>query len=553
MAKKVPNASLANIEPDPSTVTPFILPDVARVTTTIETVQILTSEIEEKPSALYVSSIGASSGSDCFTEYFEKVGFKVPIVVAPNPEGSDFRFRVVDGNSRLRIAMELNWMTIPCVIVDDETEESLLRIGLNVTRQKSRFEHYLELNELKALLGYKQGTRLDKNVISEGSREILMELASKVGSSGTITSLNFVVRALKVVRDQGGEEDKKEVDTLIGLLATDSISASAAKRQAQKLITKVRKEKTYLPLPSALEVDSDMNTEAYQLIVGDTREVARKGEVLPLKGVQCVFTSPPYFNRTGIHYEGDPNLSTTADLDFYVNGLADIFTSLKPYLSEDHTVWVNLGDGMVGGEYTCAPYAFVLEMKRRGFRLIDEYIWSKPNPIPNGNLDITQVTRSHENIFVFSCAETTPLYTPTLLTKVNGATGTKSQAYSVNMSANIDHSVWHTSGAASYRRLLQLITGVEINHPALFPLALPWLALQIATRANSVVLDPFCGQSGMVGLATQELGEGRRFIGIDQNEAYARAYSLILAKAKMGKVDITTESMVDQIMAKVAA
>lgn len=146
MAKKVPNASLANIEPDPSTVTPFILPDVARVTTTIETVQILTSEIEEKPSTLYVSSIGISSGSDCFTEYFEKVGFKVPIVVAPNPEGSDFRFRVVDGNSRLRIAMELNWMTIPCVIVDDETEESLLRIGLNVTRQKSRFEHYLELN-----------------------------------------------------------------------------------------------------------------------------------------------------------------------------------------------------------------------------------------------------------------------------------------------------------------------------------------------------------------------------------------------------------------------
>jgi len=529
MAKKVPNASLANIEPDPSTVTPFILPDVARVTTTIETVQILTSEIEEKPSTLYVSSIGASSGSDCFTEYFEKVGFKVPIVVAPNPEGSDFRFRVVDGNSRLRIAMELNWMTIPCVIVDDETEESLLRIGLNVTRQKSRFEHYLELNELKALLGYKQGTRLDKNVISEGSREILMELASKVGSSGTITSLNFVVRALKVVRDQGGEEDKKEVDTLIGLLATDTISASAAKRQAQKLITKVRKEKTYHPLPSALEVHSDMNTEAYQLIVGDTLEVARKGEVLPLKGVQCVFTSPPYFNQTGIHYEGDPNLSTTANLDFYVNGLADIFTSLKPCLSEDHTVWVNLGDGMVGGEYTCAPYAFVLEMKRRGFRLIDEYI------------------------FVFSCAETTPLYTPTLLTKVNGATGTKSQAYSVNMSANIDHSVWHTSGAASYRRLLQLITGVEINHPALFPLTLPWLALQIATRANSVVLDPFCGQSGMVGLATQELGEGRRFIGIDQNEAYARAYSLILAKAKMGKVDITTESMVDQIMAKVAA
>jgi hypothetical protein len=76
------------------------------------------------------------------------------MVVTPSPTGSDFKYKVIDGVSRLAIAKSLGCESVPCIIVEDTSEEALLRIGLNTTRVKSKFEYFLELDELKKLFNF---------------------------------------------------------------------------------------------------------------------------------------------------------------------------------------------------------------------------------------------------------------------------------------------------------------------------------------------------------------------------------------------------------------
>ena len=108
----------------------------------------------------------------------------------------------------------------------------------------------------------------------------------------------------------------------------------------------------------------------FSIIVGDAREV-----IPSLPVVHCVVTSPPYFGKMRygpaaqeIGHEDSP--------DSYVNALCDLFSEIP--LHELGSIWVNIGDkrgsdgGLIG-----IPSMFSLEMRRRGFLLMDDVIWAK--------------------------------------------------------------------------------------------------------------------------------------------------------------------------------
>ena len=156
------------------------------------------------------------------------------------------------------------------------------------------------------------------------------------------------------------------------------------------------------------------------------------------ESINCVMTSPPYWNLRDYGIEGQIGLEPTFDL--YIKNLCDIFDEVKRILRKDGTCWVNLGDtyGTVSGgmeqlrkqgkntpQYGAIPYAegydgvkqdgkknmnmekslcniparFSIEMQNRGWILRNVIIWHKPNCMPSSVDD--RFTVDFEYLFFF--------------------------------------------------------------------------------------------------------------------------------------------------------
>jgi DNA modification methylase len=181
----------------------------------------------------------------------------------------------------------------------------------------------------------------------------------------------------------------------------------------------------------------------YQILVGDVIESLRS---LPEKSVQCVVTSPPYWNLRDYGVPGQIGLEPTPEE--HVEKMVEVFREVKRVLRDDGTVWLNLGDcyaatgksgggdqgerwkdhgadftGPKGGKWRPAPdglkpkdlvgmpWRIAFALQADSWYLRSDIIWSKsacvpstaedlPNPMPESVTD--RPTRSHEYIFLLS-------------------------------------------------------------------------------------------------------------------------------------------------------
>jgi DNA modification methylase len=108
-----------------------------------------------------------------------------------------------------------------------------------------------------------------------------------------------------------------------------------------------------------------------RIIVGDICDIVPR---LPI--VHCVVTSPPYFDKME-YGDSDHEVGRRgSSVDDYVSTLCDLLDAIP--LHELGSVWVNIGDkrGYKGG-LIGVPSMFSLEMRRRGWLLMDDIIWAK--------------------------------------------------------------------------------------------------------------------------------------------------------------------------------
>jgi modification methylase len=255
-----------------------------------------------------------------------------------------------------------------------------------------------------------------------------------------------------------------------------------------------------------------------EILVGDCVEHL---QALPEASVDCIFADPPY----NLQLAGEltrPNQSR-------VNGVEDAWDKFDDFAAYDGftRAWLGACRRVLkpsGTIWVIGSYHNVFRLgtalQDLGYWLLNDIVWRKSNPMPN--FRGRRFTNAHETL-IWAAKET-------------GGKGYTFN-YAALKTANDDlqmRSDW----------LIPLCTGNERlkdedgakAHPTQKPEALLQRVLLASTRRGDVVLDPFLG-TGTTAAVAKRLG--RRFIGIERDEAYAA-----LARERLGLVEELPEDAV---------
>ncbi len=309
-----------------------------------------------------------------------------------------------------------------------------------------------------------------------------------------------------------------------------------------------------------------------KILVGDCR--ARLAEI-ETGSVQTCVTSPPYFGLRD--YGNEAQIGLEISPKEYLKELGGVFNEVWRVLSDDGTLWLNLGDSFAGSgrgpitenslqgtnvgsatgsvrdrgsvnwgardkELMGIPWRVAFALQDEGWYLRNDIIWAKPNPMPESVKD--RCTKSHEYLFLFSKSAT--YYSDMTAISEPAATGWNGSQFDTGKTA--DHQLQRMShqprfGGTKYgdsddpahatksgneyepngRRNKRDVWTIPPQpfpgaHFAVMPEALVEPCVLAGSREGDTVLDPFAG-SGTVGVVA--LRHQRNFVGIELNPEYA--------------------------------
>lgn len=282
-----------------------------------------------------------------------------------------------------------------------------------------------------------------------------------------------------------------------------------------------------------------------QVIQGDSLEVLK---TLPDESVNCVVTSPPYWNLRD--YGIDGQLGLESDFKEYINKLCSIFDEVKRILKPDGTVWVNLGDTYGLNKSLCViPHRFAIEMVDRGWILRNQIIWHKPNCMPEPVKD--RFTNDYEVIFFFVKnkkyyfkQQFDEIQYDSVLRARRGwnnkdkpyATQGMNQEYQGY--EGVDDEFKNHKGRNKRTTWQINLKGNPVAHFAVFPKKIPATCIEAGCPENGVVLDPFAGSGTTLQVAKDM---GRKFIGIELKPEYVKMCEKITRQEVLPFTDVRND------------
>lgn len=431
-------------------------------------------------------------------------GLLHPIVI-------DDKFNLIAGGRRYEAVKILGWETVPIRLLGDLTPLERLEVELeeNLQRKDMTWQETLMLvqriDKVKRELYGSQtpGMRTDTSEAKD-AKWGLADTAREIHQTpGNVSRDLQLARAMGVLPELHKEESK--------------VMAFRMLKRLEKLIERELLARQTAKLPP--------DQLPFRLIHADAKAALAQ---LADESVQCVVTSPPYFNQRDYGVVGQLGLEVSPAE--YIKNLADVFDELlHRVLKRDGVVWVNLDDtyadenkggAPTGFVYDTAyatsvtmsaaklilpegtkkkdlvgiPWMFAFEMRSRGWWLRSCVIWSKSSSTPEGTTD--RPVNVHEYIFMFSKAD---------VYKFNNQDWLNEDPMKRKL-----RSVWN----------IDLVPTGDSGHIAAFPEELPRTCILASTDENDVVLDVFNG-SGASGAAA--LMCNREYIGFDLNEEYIKA------------------------------
>jgi len=259
---------------------------------------------------------------------------------------------------------------------------------------------------------------------------------------------------------------------------------------------------------------SGRDDTTWRVLLGDCREAVLD---LEPRSVNSVITSPPYYWQRDYEVNGQFGLEST--IDGFVQNLVDAFSAIKPALTDDGTVFLNLGDtfysakgrphgedakhrsrrlpglravdgpglGLPRKSLIGIPWRVALAMQADGWTLRSAIIWVRNSAIPEPTSK-DRPWRKYEHIFLFS----------------------KSPRYYFDRDGlEKEEDVWYIEPDRK-----SLARG---THYAPYPRKLVERCISAGCPEGGTVLDPFLG-GGTTMYVAEEMG--RSSVGVELNPTF---------------------------------
>jgi DNA modification methylase/ParB-like chromosome segregation protein Spo0J len=241
----------------------------------------------------------------------------------------------------------------------------------------------------------------------------------------------------------------------------------------------------------------------HRLLCGDSTDAANVARVMADERAALLFTSPPYGSQR------DYTTGGVSDWDALMQG---VFRHLPTAMAEDAQVMVNLGLIHRDGEWVPYWRGWLEWMRAQGWRRFALYAWDQGPGLPgdwNGRLAPAFELVFHLNRTARQANKIVPCKwagTPNKGSGLRDADGT------VKPYTHAGLPVQEMRIPDSVLRITRhKARGIETEHPAVFPVALPEFLMRAYTDEGDVVFEPFSG-SGTTLLAGQRTGRRVRAI-----------------------------------------
>lgn len=276
----------------------------------------------------------------------------------------------------------------------------------------------------------------------------------------------------------------------------------------------------------------------------------------PDEFVDCVVTSPPYFNQRDYGVEGQFGNEKTPEE--FVENLVNVFKEVKRIIKPEATVWLNLGDsyynyrpgkgqalvkqsisktkqdlpdqctrrgnklkGLKEKDLIGIPWRVAFALQADGWTLRQDIIWAKTSCMPESVKD--RCTKSHEYIFLLT--KNSNYYYDHEAIKEEGVipAGTKAAKGSVERfeqaGVNARPPEYKIYDGKRNKRSVWTVNTASFKgaHFAVFPEKLIEPCILAGCPEGGLVFDPFFG-AGTVGVVAQKMS--CNWIGCELNPEY---------------------------------
>ena len=303
------------------------------------------------------------------------------------------------------------------------------------------------------------------------------------------------------------------------------------------------------------------------ILFGDCRQTLKEFD----EKARCCVTSPPYYGLRD--YGGENNqIGLEQSPEEYIQQLVEVFREVRNCLTDDGTLWLNMGDSYYNyksgtGEYAKQsvakgrqdlpmrspkranklkgfkdkelmgiPWMLAFALRADGWHLRQDIIWNKPNPMPESVRD--RCTKSHEYIFLMTKQRDYYYDNEAIKEPVKKDWGTRDRTngkYHNEGTGLQPHSGLTKSYTKKNKRSVWTVNKKPYKgaHFATFPPELIKPCILAGSEKGDIILDPFIG-SGTTAMVAKDLG--RDYIGCELHEKYGNLIQKRIGEAR-GSLD----------------